>query len=218
MESNRVIVVGRLLDDLKASYNAYHETFFDGTIAVRRQSGTMDLLPIVIPATAAVRSGFDEPWNMRDRTFRMTGVIKTYNRDIGGKKRHFIVLQVAQIEEVNDHSPENSVALIGKICKPPIFRETPFGREICDFMVAVDRNYWKSDFIPCIAWGNTARRVSMMEVGQIVELAGRFQSREYVKKLENGVQETRTAYEVSAKTVCTHEVNKRLITEPEKEK
>lgn len=218
MESNRIIVVGRLLCDLKASYNVYGETFFDGIVAVKRMSGTVDYLQIVIPATAAVRCGYDKPWELRGRAIRLTGSIKTYNRKINGKKRHYIILKVSQIEEANDARDENSVELIGNIRMPPVFRETPFGREICEFMVSVDRSYWKSDYIPCIAWGETARRVGAMDVGQTVEIVGRFQSREYVKTLENGEKETRTAYEVSAKTVCTHEVEKRLITEPEKEK
>ena len=218
MSLNRVVVVGRLHGDLKTSFNVYGVTFFDCTVAVQRMSGTMDYLRTVIPATVAVSSGFEKPWDLQGRVLRMTGEIKTYNRIVEGKKRHYIVLRVAKIEEAHDIRSENSVSLIGKISSEPVFRQTPFGREICDFMVAVDRNYWKSDYIPCIAWGTTARLVSTLAVGQIVELAGRFQSREYVKRLESGEQETRTAYEVSVKRVCTREEENRLIAEPEKEK
>ena len=219
MESNRVSVIGRLHGDLKAFHSAADvEMLYDGTIVVQRLSGTMDFLHFLIPATVATRCGYTNPSDFMAHPLRMMGSIQTYSRLVDGKKRHYIILKVDHVEDALGSRDDNRVTLVGKISRPPVYRETPFGREVCEFMVAVERSRRRNDYIPCIAWGDNARYVGAMEEGQIVELAGRFQSREYVKTLENGEKETRTAYEVSAKTVCTHEVEKRLITEPEKEK
>lgn len=217
-EVNKITVVGRLHGDLKVTYNENCARFYNGTISVQRQSGAMDYLIFTIPVSVAASSGYDMPFKqLPGRLLRLTGTLRTQNMILQNRMRHITILYVMEIEEAEDGSIGNAVELSGTICRPPVYRQTPFGREICDFTLSVYRSR-KNDFIPCIAWGTTAKRVSKMEVGQPVHLAGRFQSRDYIKKLENGVEETRTAYEVSAKNVDICGEEKRLTMEPEKEK
>ena len=197
---NHVIVIGRLHGDLRSYSIDTGETFFDGIVVVQRQSGTADYLPISIPA--ALFDDASDVFNLHGRVLRLIGEIRTYNRLIADKSRHYTVLFVKQIAgESAEATDGNNVELEGVICRPPVYRETPFGREICDFIIAVNRRYGRNSYIPCIAWGLTARKVSTLAVGTTVSLTGRFQSREYRKKLDNGQEETRMTHEVSCKRV-----------------
>lgn len=193
---NHVEVVGNIpFGDLRLSIEPPYGAFCRGTIAVERLSGTVDHLPVCIPEKV-----FDEAMKA-DRyvgdALRLTGEIRTYNKMIDGKARLIIYLYAHKIE--NSHADdENRVNMTGNICKPPIYRLTPFGREITDLLLAINRGNGKTDYIPCITWGSGARRAREWKVGDTVELTGRFQSREYDKLLPDGSHETRTAYEVSA--------------------
>lgn len=198
---NHVELIGRLHGDLHSySIEATGEMFFNGTIAVLRTSGVFDYLPINIPAWL-VDGNAEKAFALHGRCLRLIGEIRTHNKLTEGKSRHYTVMYVKEIKEENQATNDNNVELEGVICRPPVYRETPFGREICDFMIAINRSCNRSAYIPCIAWGMTARKVSALEVGTMVTMHGRFQSREYTKQLQNGQQETRTTHEVSCKYV-----------------
>lgn len=214
---NRVSISGRLHGELSIITNQNGDTFFDGILAVQRTSGTFDYLPITIPAKLVggepgkTMGSMVKVTELYGRRLRMDGELMSYNKDVQGKSRHYTTLLVCNIMDEGKPGDYNLVELQGVICRAPSFRETPFGREICDFMVAINRSGGQSAYIPCIAWGMTARDVSAMEVGTKVALKGRFQSREYQKKLDNGEKETRTTYEVSCKHVDAVEVREEWV-------
>lgn len=195
---NHIEVVGRMVDGLTFSHTTHFEDVYTFTVAVERRSGTVDMLPVAVIASTI--NGILVP----GQKLRLTGEIRTYirrNRE-NGTAHHIVQLFANKIEPTGEDD-NNRVELNGAICKPPIFRTTPFGREICDFMLAVNFDHGKSAYIPCIAWGKFARLVSMLNVGEKVALTGRFQSRQYMKVLEDGCStEVRTAYEVSVADLC----------------
>lgn len=209
---NHAVLIGRLHGDMNAVTNKNGDTFFDGTLAVQRQSGTFDYLPITIPAKLVggepgkTMCSMVKVTELYGRHLRLVGELRTYNKDIPGKNRHYTVLHVQEITEETSATDDNHVEMEGVISRPPHYRETPFGREICDFVIAVNRSCGRSAYIPCLAWGLTARRISAQEIGTKVKLTGRFQSREYQKVLDNGEKETRTTHEVSCKHVDVVEV------------
>lgn len=194
---NYIEVVGRLVDGLTFSHSTHDEDVYTCTVAVERLSGTVDLLPVCV--TASTINGVLAP----GQKLRVCGEIRTYRKIENGKRRHIVQLYANKIESTGD-ADMNQVELNGTICQPPVFRRTPFGREICDFMLAVNRSHGKSAYIPCLAWGDTARLVSMLNAGETVALKGRFQSRQYVKQHpdDGGPAVTKTAYEVSVSNLC----------------
>ena len=131
----------------------------------------------------------------------MTGQVRSYNKVIEGAGRLMITLFAQSVTPTNDNETLNRVELCGALCKPPVYRSTPFGREICDMMLAVNRAFGKSDYIPCIAWGRNAQYASRFRVGDHLRIGGRLQSREYQKLLDNGEYIVRNAFEVSAFTL-----------------
>lgn len=197
---NIVEVVGRMHGDLYVHHTIDGEAFLNGTIAVQRSSGTVDYLPITITEKLLTMNGM--PRSLSGQALRLTGEIRSYNKMIGGKSRLLTPLYVRQIAYATDIDDTNRVELYGAICRPPSYRTTPFGRNICDLLLAVNRGYGKSAYIPCVVWGKNARAVRRLHVGDKLRLIGRFQSREYVKVLEDGSAEGRTAYEVSVKEIC----------------
>ena len=196
---NIVEVVGRMHSDLVVHHTIDGENFLNGTIAVQRASGTVDYLPITIPEKVLHQNGM--PRTLTGHTIRLTGEIRSYNRVINGKNKLVTPLYVHHVAYSSDLDDTNRVELYGAICRPPVYRHTPFGRVICDVLLAVNRGYGKSAYIPCVVWGKNARTVRNMRVGDKLKLIGRFQSRAYVKVLEDGSAEERTAYEVSAKEI-----------------
>lgn len=190
--NNMVEVVGKLQHGFVFSHEMMGEKFYAGTIAVKRLSGTEDFIPVTIPSRLLEQvQAFD------DNQITLYGQIRTYNKVVDGAGRLFVTLFVQSVAEAQE-STLNEVQLTGTLCKPPIYRVTPFGREICDMMVAVNRGFRKSDYIPCIAWGSCAQRAASFHTGDRITLSGRIQSRNYEKKLGTGDTVTRTAYEVSA--------------------
>ena len=143
----------------------------------------------------------NEVTELYGRHLRLIGELRSYNKEVQGKSRHYTTLFVREIKEENEATDDNHVELQGIICRQPGYRETPFGREICDFMLVIPRSGGRSAYIPCICWSMTARKISALEVGQMVNLRGRFQSREYQKVLDNGSVDTRQTHEVSCKHV-----------------
>lgn len=189
--TNTIEAVGRLSDCLYMSHESYGEKLYAGTISVKRLSGAEDNIPVIIPGRI-----ISYAFTMLNKYVRITGQFRSHNKVINGKGRLLVNIFVQNIEEAEE-STTNSVQIIGRLCKPPIYRSTPFGRDICDIMLAVNRAFGRSDYIPCIAWGRNADRAANFKVGDTIKISGRFQSRIYEKYFDDGTSVTMTAYEVS---------------------
>ena len=183
-ENNHIIMVGKVTSDKRFSHEIYGEKFYIFDLSVPRLSGNSDIIPITISERLMVNG--ELPIGTK---ITVEGQFRSYNSYGEGN-------QESEVEARKDFI-SNEVTLIGYICKKPVYRQTPFGREIADILLAVNRAYSKSDYIPCIAWGRTARFCENMEVGTEVKLVGRVQSRQYEKKHEDGTVENKVAYEVS---------------------
>ncbi len=201
LENNSLVLVGKITDEKKFSHEIYGEKFYSFNLSVPRLSGNADVIPITISERL-----FKEDELVVDKKVRVKGQFRSYNSYEKEKNRLILTVFAKDIEFLENQEDEvtaskeflsNEVVLVGYICKPPIYRQTPFGREIADILLAVNRAYNKSDYIPCIAWGRNARFCSKMDVGTEVRLIGRVQSRNYEKKHEDGTVEPRIAYEVS---------------------
>lgn len=195
MENNKVTVIGTIISEFVFSHAVYGEGFYLVDLAVNRLSEQADVIPLMISERL-----IDVTKDLRGCTIEAAGQFRSYNRHEGMKNRLVLsvfVREVRFMEEFTDYTKTNQIFLDGYICKEPIYRKTPLGREIADLLVAVNRPYGKSDYIPCISWGRNARFASGFTVGTRVMIWGRVQSREYTKKISETECEKRTAYEVS---------------------
>ena len=195
MENNRVTVIGTIVSDFTFSHAVFGEGFYLVDLSVNRLSEQADVIPLMVSERL-----MDGTRDYRGCTIEADGQFRSYNRHEGVKNRLVLsvfVREVQFLEEFTDYTKTNQIFLDGYICKEPIYRKTPLGREIADLLVAVNRPYGKSDYIPCIAWGRNARFASGFSVGTRIQIWGRVQSREYTKKLSETECEKRTAYEVS---------------------
>lgn len=191
-KNNRVYVAGEIVSDAKFSHEVYGEGFYEFFVRVMRLSGQADILPVTL-SERLIQGGMLG----KGKTIFALGQFRSYNKIENGKSRLMLTVFVRELlGNVPDKNP-NSILLSGYICKPPVYRTTPFNREIADVLVAVNRAYNKSDYIPCIAWGRNARFVKNLTVGDKIAISGRIQSREYQKKLSETEMKTMTAYEVS---------------------
>ena len=191
-KNNRVYLMGEIVSDATFSHEVYGEGFYEFFVQVARLSGQADILPVTI-SERLIQGGMLG----KGKTLCALGQFRSYNKIESGKSRLMLTVFVRELlTELPDKNP-NSILLSGYICKPPIYRTTPFNREIADVLVAVNRAYNKSDYIPCIAWGRNARFVKNLAVGDRIAISGRIQSREYQKKLSETETRTMTAYEVS---------------------
>lgn len=195
---NSANLTGRLVEGPTLSRSTDRTTYYKGLLAVERLSNTIDYLPIVVPDR--VIEGHPDLYG---KLISVTGQISTTNKPVDGKSRLLVDLFAYHIDILEDGEHVNDVELRGVVCKAPGFRITPRGRELGEFMLAVNRPGGRSSYIPCIAWGSDARTVRNLHVGDMLELRGRFQSREYDKILEDGTSVHRIAYEVSASKVVT---------------
>ena len=197
-ENNYLVLVGKITSEKKFSHEIYGESFYIFNLEVPRLSGTSDIIPITI--SERLITNFDLTVG---REVRIEGQFRSYNTYVNEKSKLVLTVFAKEIKEKEEAEVEegenisNEVVLIGYICKKPIYRQTPFGREISDILLAINRAYNKSDYIPCIAWGRNARFCENMEVGTEVKIIGRIQSRMYEKKYEDGTVEQKIAYEVS---------------------
>ena len=195
LESNKVSVTGVIHSEFKFSHAVFGENFYTASLSVKRLSGNVDIIPLMVSERLIdVRNDYS------GYTIEVDGQFRSYNHYDGQKNR--LVLSVfAQnvqfLEGFTDCVGTNQIVLDGYVCKEPIYRKTPLGREISDILLAVNRDYRKGDYIPCIAWGRNARFASRFEIGTRVRICGRIQSREYYKKISDDEFEVRTAYEVS---------------------
>ena len=192
MKYNTVTISGMVQKEPEFSHTIYGESFYTFWVKVNRLSGLADLLPMMISDRITELEKIKQGQGLR-----LCGQLRSYNKMIDGVNRLILTVFVREIAYTEQAIHENEIEIEGFICKPTTYRVTPFGREITDMLVAVNRAYNKSDYIPCIAWGRNARFADHFQVGDRVKVIGRIQSREYEKTTENGEKKTRTAYEVS---------------------
>lgn len=194
-QNNYIMLVGKITGEKKFSHEIYGESFFNFDLEIPRLSGISDIIPITI--SERLIANFDLSLG---KQVVIEGQFRSYNTYEDSKSRLILTVFVKEIREKGEDEEikvPNEVQLVGHICRKPIYRKTPFGREIADILVAVNRAYNKSDYIPCITWGRNARFCENMQIGTELRLVGRVQSRPYEKKHEDGTVEQRTAYEVS---------------------
>ena len=203
LENNYLTLVGKVTGEKKFSHEIYGERFYIFNLSIPRLSGNSDIIPITVSERLIKDDTLEE-----GRKLLVKGQFRSYNSYENERNRLILTVfakDVRVVEESDEEENEmikkdvitNEVVLVGYMCKKPIYRQTPFGREIADILLAVNRAYNKSDYIPCIAWGRNARFCQDLDVGTQVKLVGRVQSRTYEKKYEDGTSETRVAYEVS---------------------
>lgn len=194
-QNNYIMLVGKVTSEKKFSHEIYGESFFNFDLEIPRLSGISDIIPITI--SERLIANFDLSIG---KQVVIEGQFRSYNAYEDSRSRLVLTVFVKEIREKGEDEDikiPNEVYLVGHICRKPIYRKTPFGREIADILVAVNRAYNKSDYIPCITWGRNARFCEDMPIGTELKLVGRVQSRPYEKKHEDGTVETRIAYEVS---------------------
>lgn len=191
-KNNKVYIMGEIVSDAVFSHEVYGEGFYEFFVRVMRLSGQADILPITVSERLIQGSSL-----CCGASICALGQFRSYNKLENGRSRLMLTVFVREILEESPGKNPNSILLSGYICKPPVYRTTPFNREIADVLIAVNRAYNKSDYIPCIAWGRNARFVKNLVVGDKVAISGRIQSREYQKRLSETEVKTMTAYEVS---------------------
>ena len=199
-ENNHLVLVGKIVGEQKYSHEIYGEKFYSFDLEVVRLSSNTDIIPITVSERLLTNLDLSIGKNIE-----VEGQFRSYNNYDSKKNRLILTVFAKEIKETEESEEQdenknvvtNEVTLVGYVCKKPIYRQTPFGREIADILLAVNRAYNKSDYIPCIAWGRNARFCQNIEVGTEVKIIGRVQSRTYEKKYEDGTSETRVAYEVS---------------------
>ena len=195
IENNQVTIMGKVATEFSFSHEVFGEGFYMVEVEVKRLSNSEDRIPLMISERLS-----DVTQDYTGEYIMVHGQFRSYNRHEEQKNRLVLsvfVREISFMEEEPDGTKTNSIWLDGYICKEPIYRKTPLGREIADLLLAVNRPYGKSDYIPCICWGRNARYASGFEVGEHVQLLGRIQSREYVKRISDTETEKRVAYEVS---------------------
>lgn len=195
IENNQVSVMGKIASQFTFSHQVFGEGFYTVDLLVKRLSDSEDLIPLMVSERLV-----DVTQDYEGEYIIVQGQFRSYNRHDEKKNRLVLsvfVRELSFVEEEDDTIKTNQIFLDGYICKPPVYRKTPLGREIADLLIAVNRPYGKSDYIPCICWGRNARYASAFEVGGHVLLWGRIQSREYMKRISENESEKRIAYEVS---------------------
>lgn len=199
LNNNKVYLQGQVASTVKFNHSVIDEDFYSFNLDVPRLSGEVDRLPIVIsPKLLAGKT-----LNVGD-DFAMRGQFRSFNKVVDGRSKLILSVFCREVCEWDELANPNSISLTGFICKPSIYRVTPFNREISDILLAVNRNYDKSDYIPCIAWGRNAQFVSKLPVGTKLDLEGRIQSRKYNKHLEGEENITEMiAYEVSVSKLAS---------------
>ena len=195
-KNNKVYVMGEIVSDASFSHEVYGEGFYEFFVRVMRLSGQADVLPVTV-SERLIQDGM----LAKGRSICAFGQFRSYNKIENGKSRLMLTVFVRELlQELPDKNP-NSIILSGYICKPPIYRSTPFNREIADILLAVNRAYHKSDYIPLIVWGRNAKYAGTLETGNKIYVCGRLQSREYEKISPSGESIIKVAYEVSLNNI-----------------
>lgn len=200
LSNNLVALTGRIISEPEFSHEVFGEEFYIVNLEVPRLSQAHDILPVTVSERIMDRSAF-----ICGNYINISGQIRSYNNYVESEGRNRLILTVFTRDyQIFDEAPSrgiNEVFLNGFICKPPMYRTTPFGREIADLLVAVNRSYNKSDYVPCITWGRNARFCGKLDVSDNLKLWGRLQSRVYQKKYDDGTITDRVAYEVSVSKI-----------------
>ncbi len=193
VDDNEARIVGVCMGEASLSHSVKEEKFYNFKVKVDRLSENSDVLVVTASERILCELG-----DINGKKLEITGQFRSYNNYSASGNKLILTLFARDIEEADiDALCDNEIYLNGFLCKNPVYRVTPFGREIADILLAVNRAYNKSDYIPCIAWGRNARFVKNMQVGQNIKIWGRMQSREYQKKVNENETVTKTAYEVS---------------------
>ena len=193
-DNNSILIGGVVVSEPEFSHEVFEVKFYSFNLETKRLSDYNDVLPVIISERLidikSIKNGL---------LVKIKGQFRSYNKLVDNKSKLVLSIFAKEIEVVEDESviTLNEANFIGYICKNPIYRKTPLGREIADVLVAVNRSYKKSDYIPCILWGRNAKFCETLSVGSRVKLTGRIQSRKYEKKLEDGTVLSKVAYEVS---------------------
>jgi len=196
--ANRIMLRGTLAQLPAFSHENHDKRFYRFSLQVQRLSGTVDTLPVIVPEPVL------EAMDLSGGSMlEVTGQIRSFNSRAASGRR-LVISVYADTLVACEGEDANEVQLLGTVCREPVYRRTPLGREICDVMLAVNRPYHRADYIPCIFWGRTAAAIRETPIGHQISLTGRLQSRNYVKLLPEGSEE-RVAYEVSAITAETEE-------------
>lgn len=199
IENNRVTIIGEVISEFEFSHEVYGEGFYTVRLSVSRLSNSVDVIPLLVSERLV-----DVTEDLRGMMVEATGQFRSHNSHEEDRNRLLLSIFVREINFIDSYDEDistNQIFLDGYICKPPIYRKTPLGREIADLLIAVNRPYGKSDYIPCIAWGRNARYSAGFEVGAHIQVFGRIQSREYTKKVNEEECEKRIAYEVSVSKI-----------------
>lgn len=199
MNNNKVYLRGTVVDTPVFSHEVFEEKFYEFHLKVPRLSESFDYVPVTI-SERLMDNGF-----IAGKEITINGQFRSYNKQVDGKSKLVLTVFAREVLENDELINPNTIELDGFVCKEPIFRTTPFKREICDVLVAVNRAYNKSDYIPCIAWGRNARFVKDIKVGERVKVFGRIQSREYQKRFSADDIETKVAYEISISKISIQE-------------
>ena len=199
-KNNKVFISGEIVSEAEFSHEVYGEGFYEMSVMVKRLSGQGDILPVTI----SERLIADKDLKIGS-TINAIGQFRSYNKLVDGKSRLMLTVFVRELLDDLYFKNPNTIVLSGYICKPPVYRTTPFNREIADLLVAVNRSYNKSDYIPCIAWGRNARFAKNLSVGEKIVISGRIQSREYQKRFSDDEVVVMTAYEVSISKLLAYE-------------
>ena len=197
--NNQVSVSGKVASELEFSHKIFGESFYSFKLNCKRLSGTYDLIPVIVSERFEVFNELTE-----GKYVYIEGKFRSYNKHEENQTRlllHVFPEKINLIDENEIEEDVNKIIIDGVICKDVIYRETPLKREIADFLLAVNRPYGKSDYIPCITWGRNARWASTFNVSDKVKIKGRIQSREYIKRISEKTEEVRVAYEVSCSTI-----------------
>lgn len=211
-ENNEVNIVGKVISELTFSHEVYGEGFYSFNVEVVRLSETVDILPVTI-SERIIEDDIIKIGNFID----INGQLRSYNSYDNKKTKLILTIFARDIKkatlEESKNNP-NKIYLNGYVCRVPVYRTTPFGREIADILLAVNRPYNKSDYIPCITWGRNARYAAKLDTGNNIKVWGRVQSRKYQKKLDNDTVIEKTAYEVSVSKleICEPDENNGLNT------
>ncbi|MDD4372037.1 MAG: single-stranded DNA-binding protein [Anaerostipes sp.] len=197
-DNNRVEVVGTVISGFEFSHEIFGESFYMVKLLVNRLSEVTDEIPLMVSERLV-----DVTEDYQGQYVRAAGQFRSYNKHEENQNHLVLSVFVKDIEIVEslENRKLNQIMLDGFICKRPIYRMTPLGREICDLLIAVNRSYGKSDYIPCICWGRNARFAGSLEVGERIQILGRIQSREYQKRTSEGNVLHKTAYEVSVNKI-----------------
>lgn len=204
-ENNKVSLIGTIESTFEFDHEVYGEGFYIADVAVERLSGVVDYIPVLFSERM-----IDVNTDCRGYIVSIIGQYRSYNKFDGQKTRLLLSVFAKEIEFLDALiiNPEsNSISLSGYICKKPVYRKTPFGRELAELTIAVNRLYGKSDYIPCICWGRNSVFASNLSAGTKISIIGRIQSREYIKRIDDETTEKRIAYEVSISSIRLAEVN-----------